>query len=300
MNTRILSTLVALLLVAGCSQAAAPQQEEGLPETLKVGLIPNISPEKQKAQYEPFRAHLASTLKVKVELFVATDYAGVVAAMVAKKIDLAYLGGLTYAQAKQQAPQVIPLVTEIDELTGTKFYQSAIVTKAGAPYASTNDVVTAGARFAFGDVSSTSGSLYPRIMLVDAGASCDTKEMTKCPPLKSVAYTGGHDAAAQAVLNGSADAAGLELRILRRLEKQGTVPAGALKTLETRDVMGYPWVAREGLSPKAREQIAAAFTAITDPGLLALMRAKSYVAVTPADYTALEDKAATLGLLTRG
>ena len=71
-----------------------------------------------------------------------------------------------------------------------------------------------------------SRSLYPRIMLVDAGANCDTKEMTKCPPLKSVAYTGGHDAAAQAVINGSADAAGLELRILRRLEKQGDRPDG--------------------------------------------------------------------------
>jgi phosphonate transport system substrate-binding protein len=123
--------------------------------------------------------------------------------------------------------------------------------------------------------------------------------MAKCPPLKSVAFTGGHDAAAQAVVNGSADAAGLELRILRRLEKQGTVPPAALKIIETRQVMGYPWVAREGLTQTARERVVAAFTEISDAQLLALMRAKSYTAVAQADYTALEEKAASLGLLTR-
>lgn len=296
MVTRITAALAALLLITGCT---AKPEAEAEPDTLKVGLIPNISPEKQKAQYEPFRAYLADRLKVKVELFVATDYAGVVTALVTKRIDLAYLGGLTYAQAKQQAPQVIPMVTEVDELTGTKFYESAIVTKAAAPYATTKDVIAAGASFAFGDIASTSGSLYPRIMIVEAGARCDTSDMTRCPPLKTVTFTGGHDAAAQAVLTGSADAAGLELRILRRLEKQGTIPAGALRVLETREVMGYPWVAREDLPTATRDKVAAAFTAIADPALLALMRAKGYVAVGPADYAPLEERAATLGLLTK-
>ena len=41
--------------------------------------------------------------------------------------------------------------------------------------------------------------------------------------------------------------------------------------------MGYPWVAREGLSPKAHTDIVAAFTGIADPQLLPLMRAKSYI-----------------------
>jgi len=302
MTKRAIALASALLLAAGLAAAACSNErvtEEGLPATLHVGLIPNISPDKQKAQYEPLKAYLEDKLKVKVELFVATDYAGVVAALVARKIDIAYLGGLTYAQARQQATGITPLVTEIDELTGTKFYQSAIVAKADSPYTSTKDVVAAGARFAFGDIASTSGSLYPRIMIIEAGAQCDTSDMAKCPPLKSVTFTGGHDAAAQAVLKGSVDAAGIELRILRRLEKQGTVPAGALKVLETREVMGYPWVAREGLAQKAKDAIVAAYESISDPSLLTLMRAKSYVAVTPADYRALEDKAAQLGLLTR-
>lgn len=112
-------------------------------------------------------------------------------------------------------------------------------------------------------------------------------------------FTGGHDAAAQAVLNGSTDAAGLELRILHRLERQGTVKAGELRVVETRDVMGYPWVARDGLTEQARTTITKAFTSITDPTLLALLRAKSYVPVTDADYAPLREQADKLGLLTR-
>ena len=291
--------LTAVTATAGCGGSDEPTGPSGLPATLKVGLIPNISPDKQKAQYEPLRAYLAGKLGVQIELFVATDYAGVVAALIAKKIDIAYLGGLTYAQAKAQANGVLPLVTEIDEETGTTKYFSALVARKDATYTSAKDIVAAGASVALGDIASTSGSLYPRVMLVAAGAKCDKAELTKCPPLKSVTFTGGHDAAAQAVLKGNTDVAGLELRILHRLEKQGTVPAGALKVIEKVEVQGYPWVAREELSQQARDAIVAAYEQITDPALLTLMRAKKYVAVTEADYTALSDKAAELGLLTR-
>jgi len=291
--------LTAATATAGCGGSEEPTTSSGLPATLRVGLIPNISPDKQKAQYEPLRAYLAGKLGAQIELFVATDYAGVVAALIAKKIDIAYMGGLTYAQAKAQAKGVLPLVTEIDEETSTTKYFSALVARKDATYTSAKDIVAAGASIALGDIASTSGSLYPRVMLVSAGAKCDKAELTKCPPLKSVTFTGGHDAAAQAVLKGSTDVAGLELRILHRLEKQGTIPTGALKVIEKMEVQGYPWVAREGLSQQARDAIVAAYEQIDDPALLTLMRAKKYVAVTEADYTALADKAAELGLLTR-
>jgi phosphonate transport system substrate-binding protein len=264
-----------------------------------VGIIPNIAPDEQLARYEPFRAYLEDRLDVEVELFVATDYAGVVTALVSGTVDLAYVGGLSYAQARAQA-QVVPLVTERDRETGTANYFSAIVARDEAPYDETADVVADHARFAFGDPSSTSGSLYPRAMLRDAGADCDTTDLLACPPLESVVFTGGHDASAQAVVNGSADAAGLELRILRRLEAEGSVPAGALRVIETREVIGYPWVAREGLSPETRDTITEAFVSMTDATLLELMRAEEYLRVTEADYAGLQDLAAELGLLTEG
>jgi phosphonate transport system substrate-binding protein len=292
-------TVVIITLVAsvGC-EAADESTDQGIPKKLRVGVIPNISPEKQRAQYEPLRDYLANHLKVDVELFVANNYAGVVAALVANQVDVAYLGGLTYAQAQEQAKGVVPLVTEVDQETGTPRYLSVVVVRNGSAHRSVGDVVTAGGTFAFGDVSSTSGSLYPRMMLVSAGARCDSEDLKKCSPLKTVTFTGGHDATAQAVLNGAADAGGIELRILHRLEKQGTVARGALRVVDQREVMGYPWVARSGLSEEARTAVTDAFTAITDSRLLDLLRAKSFATVTAADYDEVRSNASTLGLLT--
>lgn len=289
---------MALLVASACqssSGGSVEEPEQALPRSLRVGVIPNISPERQRAVYEPFRTYLARTLGVDVELFVAADYAGVVSALASDQLDLAYLGGLTYVQAEQQV-DVSPLVTEIDRETGEREYISGIVVKHDAPYASARDLVAGRVPFAFGDISSTSGSLYPRAMLVDAGARCSTQDMLSCPPLQQVTFSGGHDATAQAVLNGSVAAGGLELRILHRLEDQGSVPRGALKVIESRRVMGYPWVVRNAISEAGRAALVRAFTAIDDPALLDLLRAESYAQVSASDYEEVRSLATELGL----
>lgn len=290
--------ILLLALVAACSPGDPPATKDGLPATLRVGLIPNIAPEQQRAKYQPFAEYLQRRLGVKVELFVASDYAGVVAALAGGRIDLAYLGGLTYVQAEQQVA-ITPLVTEVDQETGTPQYQSAIVVRDESPHHDLRkDIVEAGGSFAFGDVSSTSGSLYPRIMLVEAGAACSARKVDECPPLKKVTFTGGHDATAQAVLSGQADAGGIELRILHRLEREGKVPAGKLRVIAQRPVQGYPWVMRTALGEPARTALTDAFVSIQDASLLDLMRAKRYTAVTAADYDPVRRAATDLGLVT--
>src|SRR5690348_8987627 len=95
-----LGAAILIVLTSGC-QSGTDNGNDAFPDTLRVGVIPNISPEKQRAQYKPLREYLSKRLGVSVELFVATDYAGVVTALTAKKVDVAYLGGLTYVQAAQ-------------------------------------------------------------------------------------------------------------------------------------------------------------------------------------------------------
>jgi phosphonate transport system substrate-binding protein len=94
------------------------------------------------------------------------------------------------------------------------------------------------------------------------------------------------------------DAGGLELRILHRLENEGTIPRGALRVIGARPVMGYPWVARTALGASAIGEVTKAFEQIHDPKLLELMRAKRYARVTDADYAQVRSEAARLGLLT--
>jgi phosphonate transport system substrate-binding protein len=289
--------LGALLVLSACGSATAESAApSGVPSTLKVGLIPNIAPEEQKAKYAALGTYLGTALGTEVELFVASDYAGVVAALASGRIDVAYLGGLTFVQADQQVA-LEPLVTEIDALTSTPQYDSAIVVATDSPITKTSDLLAAGGSFAFGDVASTSGSLYPRAMLVEAGATCDPVTLTDCPPLAKVTFTGGHDATAQAVLSGAVDAGGLEYRILKRLEKEGKVPAGALRVIETRRVQGYPWVGRDALGTETLDAVTQAFLDIDDPALLDLLRATSYVEVDDADYAEVRDLATRLGLI---
>ncbi|GAA3772823.1 phosphate/phosphite/phosphonate ABC transporter substrate-binding protein [Streptomyces chiangmaiensis] len=298
---RLFVALLALMAAAACSTAGASTgtNNQGVPGKLRVGIIPNVAPDTQSAKYEPLRKYLSKKLDTDVELFVATDYAGVVTALAAKKIDMAYLGGLTYVQAAEQV-DVTPLVTDTDKETGTKEYLSGIVVRSDSPYKSVKDVLDAKGKFAFGDVSSTSGSLYPRVMLDAAGAKCSTTTVDKCPPLSKVTFTGGHDATAQAVANGSVDAGGLEVRIMHRLERDGTIPKGKLKVIETEKVMGYPWVMRSALGDKAAKSITAAFLDMKDPDLLDLMATTGYQRVTETDYAQVKKHAEELGLLTTG
>jgi phosphonate transport system substrate-binding protein len=288
--------IAATVLFTGCSDGGEATQGD-MPETLRIGLVPNISPAAQRAKYEPFAEYLEKRLGVRTELFVAADYAGVVAALVGGRIDVAYLGGLTYVQAERQV-ELTPLVSEIDQLTGTTRYQSAVVVRKDAPFrALRDDVVAPGHTFAFGDVSSTSGSLYPRLMLDNAGAECSPRRLDECPPFDRVLFTGGHDATAQAVLTGKVDAGGIELRILRRLENDGQVPAGALRVIAQHEVQGYPWVMRTALGDAARQRLVEAFTSISDPVLLDLMRARGFAAVTAADYDEIRREGTRLGLV---
>lgn len=214
MNRHILAVLMVGLLAGACGGAPSqPLPASEWPSTLRVGLIPNQSPDKVKAQYEPFRAYLSKQLGMPVDLFVATDYAGVVEALLNKRLDVAYLGGLTYVQAHARGP-VHPMVTEVDRITHTPFYTSAIITKAGRSIQSPGDL--RGKRFAFGDIGSTSGSLYPRIMLERAGYKFSDDPKQAPTGLKEILYTGGHDATALAVQNGTVDAGGLEERKIGR------------------------------------------------------------------------------------
>ncbi|MFN0070765.1 MAG: phosphate/phosphite/phosphonate ABC transporter substrate-binding protein [Chloroflexota bacterium] len=268
------------------SVLAAPARQER-PSTLRVGLIPNIAPDRQRTLYKPFGDYLGDYLGMPLEMFVATDYAGVVEALASDKLDMAYFGGVTYVQAEQRA-QLYPIVTEVDRETSTTQYYSALITRADSAIQTASDI--AGKKFAFGDINSTSGSLYPRVMLDRAGIGNFTD-----PNL--FVYTGGHDATALAVVNGSVDAGGVEKRIMQRLIDGGQVDGTQIRIIEQALVQGYPWCVRAALDPDLVETITVAFETITNPELLRLMRAESYARVTTANYDEVRAEARRLGIL---
>jgi phosphonate transport system substrate-binding protein len=283
-----LSGLAAFLTACGSLPPTGSAAGGERPSSLRVGLIPNQAPDTIKAQYEPFRKYLAERLNQPVEFFVATDYAGVVEAMASDRLDVAYFGGVTFVQAEQRA-KLYPIVTEVDQATQTTKYHSVIITNAASTIKTTADIK--GRKFAFGDINSTSGSLYPRLMLDRAGIGDFTNTAL-------FIYTGGHDATTLAVANGTVDAGGVEERIMERLLQQGRVDRATLRIVErSSPIEGYPWVVRSALETGFVGQITDAFLAIKDEGLLRLMRALRYATVTSKDYDEVRNEAKRLGLL---
>ncbi len=280
------SALSLVLAAVACAPSVTGAER---PPTLRVGLIPNQAPDRVRAQYEPFREYLGRAMGQPVETFVATDYAGVVEAMASDKLDIAYFGGLTYLQAEARA-DVYPIVTEIDRETNTSKYYSAIIVRADSPYRRVEDLK--GKKFAFGDISSTSGSLYPRFMLDKAGFSDFTNPSV-------YVYSGGHDATLAAVVNGSVEGGGIEKRIMERAFEAGTQPRDQIRIIQETLVQGYPWVVRAKLDREFVDRLTDAFLKIDDPELLRLMRAVKYIRVTKDDYGEPRTEATRLGLLRR-
>nr|MDP9476814.1 phosphate/phosphite/phosphonate ABC transporter substrate-binding protein [Actinomycetota bacterium] len=240
------------------------------------------------AQYQPLEDYLKKEIGREVELSVPTTYNAVVEAMVSGELDLAYFGGLTYVQARQRA-EVHPLFTEVNPRTGTTKYRSVIIVPADSDIKKVEDL--RGETFAFGSVSSTSGSLYPSIMLDQAGIDYRTD-------LGEIIYTGGHDTTAQAVANGQVAAGGLEDRILYDLQEEGIIEKSKVRVIEESDpIEGYPWVVRDALPDKDEQALTDAFLGLEDPELLDLLRAEDYKRVQASDYDYVEKQARKLGLL---
>ena len=280
--------LVATIALAGCGGSGGGDGSSSGEEPLRVGLIPNENPEEVEAQYQPLEDYLKKKLGREVELSVPTTYNAVVEAMVSGELDLAYFGGLTYVQARQRA-DVHPLFTEVNPRTGTTKYRSVIIVPADSNVKNVEDL--RGKDFAFGSVSSTSGSLYPSIMLNQAGLDYRTD-------LGEVVYTGGHDTTAQAVANGRVAAGGLEDRILYDLQEEGIIGKDKVRVIEESDpIEGYPWVVRDDLSDRDERALTEAYLNMEDPKLLDLLRAEDYEKVRASDYDYVEEQARKLDLL---
>ena len=197
-------------------------------------------------------------------------------------------GGVTFVQAEQRA-KVRPIVTEVDRTTHTTKYHSVIITRADSDIRKIEDIE--GKPFAFGDINSTSGSLYPRLMLEQAGlADFENPD--------HFIYSGGHDATALAVQNGTVAAGGLEERILKRAIDKGTVDGKQIRVVKrSAPIEGYPWVVREALDPALIEKITEVYLGLKDPKLLELLRAERYERVTASDYDYIRREATRVGLL---
>lgn len=166
------------------------------PSQITIGFIPGDSPEKLKASGLKLAALLQEKTGVDVNIHISKDYQGLIEAMKQKKIDFAFFSAMTFVFAEKQAGAKV-LLKKVWE---GPFYYSALVVKKSSKFKKVEDLK--GKTIAFVDEKSGSGYLYPRMMLKKKGL--DPQKF-----FKQTIFTGNHQSAVLAVVDGKADAAAI-------------------------------------------------------------------------------------------
>ena len=246
---RLRRSLIALLLSTGAAMPALAVQP------LTIGLIPA---EDSQAMIESSRQVLDSLqqqLGMPVKPFVATDYNGVIEALRAKKLDVAYLGPFSYVLASQVA-DVEAFAVAVTKKTGQSSYKSVIIARKDSGIAKTADLK--GRTFAFVDPTSASGHLFPKSGLLQAGHDPEAF-------FSRVIFSGSHDASILAVANKKVDAASVADRILASAIAKGQVKQDELEIVwSSSPIPESPMVCRKDLDPALKAKIAKALANVKD------------------------------------
>ena len=274
----------AAVATLGMSTAAAAQG------VLRVSAIPDEAPTELQRKFKPLGEYLAQQTGMKVEFVPVSDYAAVVESLATGKLDMAWLGGFTYVQAKIRTNGTAkPIVQRAEDAV----FISHFIT-------SNPDVKTLadlkGKTFAFGAPSSTSGSLMPRHFLQEAGLNPE-KDFTR------VAYSGAHDATAAMVAAGRADAGVLNASVWGKLVESKKVDTSKVRVFNTTPTyFDYNWTVRGDLDPAVVTKLTDAFLQL-DPSkpehkaLMDLQRASKFIATQSSNYDGIEAAARGAGLL---
>ncbi|MDP3815206.1 putative selenate ABC transporter substrate-binding protein [Pseudomonas sp.] len=271
---------IALSLTAVLAQAA---------DRLRVSAIPDEAPTELLRKFKPLGAYLEQQLGMPVEFVPVSDYAAVVEAIAADRIDLAWLGGFTFVQTHLKTGNAIPLVQRAED---EKFTSKII--SADPAVQSLQDLK--GKTFAFGSVSSTSGSLMPRYFMLQDGIKPEEF-------FSRIAYSGAHDATAAWVQAGKADGGVLNASVWDKLVAAGKIDTDKVKVIATTPpYFDYNWTVRGTLDAGLRDKIQAAFLAL-DPAnpehkaILDLQAASRFITTQAENYQGIEEAARAAGLL---
>ncbi|QDP41150.1 phosphate/phosphite/phosphonate ABC transporter substrate-binding protein [Radiobacillus deserti] len=258
-----------------------------------IGVIPSQTEGAMDDAMKKLQSILSDELNRTVKVDVYPNYNGVVEAMNYDKIDMAYLGPLTYvfAHAKSGAKAI---VTQL--IDGEPFYHSYIITHKDNKWDSLEELFKEPKEidFAFGDPSSTSGSLIPGIELKKRGVYQSEEEYK----LKSVRFTGSHDATALAVQNKQVDAGAIDSAIFNQLVESGKIQGDKIKKIwQSEKLFQYPWAVHKDTKQETITKLQDAFLKIKDEHILNAFGASGFTKASNEDYKSIEKAARKEGFI---
>jgi len=232
--------------------------------SLHLVLTPSQKPTDLLATGEEFGQVLGKLVGVPVRVTVASDYAAVIEALRNHTADLAFVhpGGYVLASREAKARIVAKNLWH-----GKSSFTSRIYVRRDAGIKTVEAL--RGKTIAFVDPASSSGYIYPMVLLIQRGLVTNRDPKTF---FKEVVFSGAHDASMRALLNGHVDAiASFDLAREQYL-KEPAERERIIVVVETPAIPEAGIAARDGLDPAMFAKVRAALLQIRAPAHAALLK----------------------------
>ncbi|MBA2779337.1 phosphonate ABC transporter substrate-binding protein [Billgrantia kenyensis] len=205
-------------------------------------------------RFQPLADYFEEQLGVQMQIQQASDYSAVVQALTAGHVQLARLGGSSYAAGWIDSDGgVEPLVVPA-ELDGELGYHSVLIVRSDSEFESIDDLQ--GRSLAWADPNSTSGYLVPLVSLREDGIEPNDF-------FGNTVFSGGHEQSVIGVLNGSLDSAftwtsrGDNTGQLRMMIDRGMLDREDIRVIwESPLIPNPPYVVNGALPEEMKQEIA--------------------------------------------
>jgi len=248
-------------LTTALGLAAVPA---GAADRLHLVLTPSQKPTDLMATGEEFGQVLGKLVGMPVRVTVASDYAAVIEALRNRTADLAFVHPGGYVLASREAKATI---VAKNLWHGKSSFTSRIYVRRDAGIKTVEDL--RGKTIAFVDPASSSGYIYPMVLLIKRGlvTNRDPKSF-----FKEVVFSGAHDASMRALLNGHVDAIASFDRAREQYLKDAAERERLIFVAETEPIPEAGIAARDGLDPATFAKVRAALLQIRAPAHAALLK----------------------------
>lgn len=306
-NKLFIILFIPLFVLIGCSQNTNDANENGTSnhggneaaindEPFEVAIIPAQSIGEMQEGLDRLEDELSKALNREVVIEHYPNYNAVVEAINYSHIDLAYLGPLTYLIAHENSGAKAILTQLID---GEPYYYSYMISHVDMPWDTLDEALEdpgpSEIDFAFGSISSTSGSLIPGLELVNRGVFEDENNHE----FASVRYTGSHDITARVVENKDVHIGAIDSAIYNALVEDGAINEENIKIIwQSEQLYQYPWVVPHDMDDELIEQVQEAFLQIDDPEILKIFGgASAFTIVDDSKYADVLEAARQFDML---
>ena len=220
--------------------ADRPESEQ----EIRIAVAPIVSPEKSMEMYQDFIEYIGKKLERKPTALYRQTYSETNDLVRYQRCDLAIVCTYPFIRGEKEFGMQALVVPQIK---GVTTYQSIILVPVTSSAKTIFDL--RGKRFASADIISTTGWLFPAMLLMDAGENPQKF-------FRELVITGSHDRSLQAVIDGFVDGAAVHGIVYDQIVAEDPSTLGKVKVLAKSPPFGIPpIVIHPDLDPKLKKEI---------------------------------------------